>query len=366
MENSYLIGLSEKLIPTPALVLDAEVFEKNMKTMMDYLAKTGVNLRPHIKTHKTPMIAHQQMKNGAIGLCCATIGEAEAMVNSGLDHILIANEVMGEDKIRRFVSLARYADVMVAVDNAENLADLSSAAAAIYVSVGVLIEVDVGMGRCGVRTIEDAVELSKKAKELKGINFRGVMGYEGHAVFILDKEERVKTGRTANSKLVAAAEAIRKAGIPVEIVSGAGTGTFNIAGAGEFPGMTEIQAGSYIFMDLTYEKVGLPFEQALFVLASVVSCPDDETVILDSGMKAVSVERECPRVVEYENLEILKLAEEHAKGHLKSKAPSPKPNDKLHLVMSHCCTTMNLHNKLYVVRNGIVEAIWPIAARGAY
>src|SRR5665648_1248290 len=184
MENSYLIGLSEKLVPTPALVLDAEVFEKNMKTMMDYLAKTGVNLRPHIKTHKTPMIAHQQMKNGAIGLCCATIGEAEVMVNSGLDHILIANEVIGEDKIRRFVSLAHYADVIVAVDNAGNLADLSSAAAAINVRVGVLIEVDVGMGRCGVRTIEDAVELAKKAKELKGINFRGVMGYEGHAVFI--------------------------------------------------------------------------------------------------------------------------------------------------------------------------------------
>src|SRR5665648_860694 len=126
MENSYLIGLSEKLVPTPALVLDAEVFEKNMKT------------------NKTPMIAHQQMKNGAIGLCCATIGEAEVMVNSGLDHILIANEVIGEDKIRRFVSLAHYADVIVAVDNAGNLADLSSAAAAINVRVGVLIEVDVG------------------------------------------------------------------------------------------------------------------------------------------------------------------------------------------------------------------------------
>jgi len=364
MENSNLIGLSEKLIPTPALVLDADIFEKNMKTMMDYLAKTGVNLRPHTKTHKTPMIARQQMKAGAIGLCCATIGEAEVMVNSGLDHILIANEVMGEEKIRRFVSLGRYADVIVAVDNAENLKDISSAAAAINVSVGVLIEVDVGMGRCGVRTIGDAVELAKIAKELKGINFRGLMGYEGHAVFILDREERVKAGRAANTKLVAAAEAIRKAGIPVEIVSGAGTGTFDIAG--EFPGMTELEAGSYIFMDLTYGKVGLPFEQSLFVLSSVVSCPDEETVILDCGMKAVSVERECPRVVEYENLEILKLAEEHAKGHLKSKTPCPKPNDKVHLVMSHCCSTMNLHNKIHVVRNGIVEGVWQIAGRGAY
>ena len=364
MENSYLIGLSEELIPTPSLVLDVEKFENNIKKMNSYLANQGVNLRAHSKTHKTPMIAHQQIKSGAIGICCATVGEAEVMVNSGVDNILIANEVIGEDKIRRVVNLARYANVMVAVDNAKNIDDLSSAAKIVNISLGVLIEIDVGMGRCGVRNMDEAVLLAKKIKESSNIELKGIMGYEGHAVFILDKEERIESGRLANSKLVNAADAIRKEGIKVEIVSGAGTGTFNIAG--EFTGITEIQAGSYIFMDLTYEKVGLPFEQSLFVLASVVSCPDDETVILDSGMKSISVERECPKVVEYENLEVLKLAEEHAKCHLNSKTHSPKPNDKLHLVMSHCCSTINLHDKIYVIRNGLIEGIWPIAARGAH
>lgn len=364
MENNYLIGLSENLIPTPALVLDADIFEQNINTMMEYLKKTGVSIRPHTKTHKTPMIARQQIKSGAIGLCCATIGEAEAMVNAGLDNILIANEVIGEDKIRRAVSLARYANMMVAIDDEENLADLSEAASAIGVNIGVLIEVDVGMGRCGVRSVEDAVKLAKKAEESKGINFRGVMGYEGHAVFIQDREERTKAGHIANEILVKAAETIRKAGIAVEIVSGAGTGTYDIAA--EYPGITEIQAGSYIFMDLTYAKLGIPFKQSLTVLATVVSRPTDDAVIMDCGMKAISVERECPKLLDFEGLEILKLAEEHAKAHLLTGGKEPKAGDKLYLIPSHCCTTINLHSKLYVIRKGKVEAIWPIAARGAY
>ncbi|MEA4848017.1 MAG: DSD1 family PLP-dependent enzyme [Clostridiaceae bacterium] len=364
MYNSYLIGLSEKMIPTPALVLDADTFEKNIKVMMNYLAQKGVNIRPHTKTHKTPMIARQQIKSGAIGLCCATIGEAEAMANSGLDHILIANEVIGEDKIRRVVSLARYVDIMVAVDSLKNLNDLSEAASAINVSLGVLVEIDVGMGRCGVRSIDAGVKLAKKAAELKGIRFRGVMGYEGHVVFIQDREERTKAGRTANARLVELAEAIRNVGIPVEIVSGAGTGSFDIAA--EYRGITEIQAGSYIFMDLTYAKIGIPFEQSLTVLATVVSRPDDDTVIMDCGMKAISAERECPKVADFENLEVLKLAEEHTKAHLTVSGAEPMAGEKLHLIPSHCCSTVNLHDKIYVVRSGRIEAIWPVAGRGAY
>lgn len=364
MSDKYLIGLPEKSIPTPALVLDADIFEKNIKTMMDYLSSKGVSIRPHTKTHKTPMIARLQMNSGAIGLCCATIGEAEAMVNAGLDHILIANQVVGEDKIRRLVSLARYADIMVAVDDIKNLLDLSEAASSINISLGVLVEIDVGMGRCGARSIEDAIELSKKAVDLKGINFRGVMGYEGHVVFVVDREERTNAGRAANTRLVEAAEAIRNEGIPVEIVSGAGTGTFDIAA--ENPGITEIQAGSYVFMDLTYEKLEMPFKQALTVLTTVVSRPEQDIVVMDCGMKAISVERECPKVQDFENLEILKLAEEHAVGHLPASETGLLPGDKLHLIPSHCCTTVNLHDKIYVVRGSRVEAIWPVTARGAY
>ncbi len=364
MNNSYLIGLSQDLIPTPALVLDADIFESNMKKMMQYLLKQGVSLRPHTKTHKTPMIAHQQIKSGAIGLCCATISEAEVMVNSGLDNILIANEVKDEDKIRRLVSLARYANMMVAVDDTENLKKLSEASFEIGVDLGVIIEIDVGMGRCGARSTEAAVELAKLANSLKNINFLGIMGYEGHAVFIKDRHERQETGRKANKYLVDTAEAIRKAGVPVEIVSGAGSGTFDIAG--EYPGITEIQAGSYIFMDLTYEKVGLPFEQSLTVLASVVSTPDDETVILNTGMKSISPEREVPKIKGVENVEVVKLAEEHAKCRALTPYIGLAVGDKVHLVPSHCCTTTNLYNQIYVVRKGKIEGIWEIAARGSY
>ena len=364
MNNSYLIGLSQDLIPTPALVLDANLFEKNMKKMIDYLTERGVNLRPHTKTHKTPMIGHQQIKSGAIGLCCATISEAEVMVNSGLDNILIANEVIDEDKIRRLVNLARWSNIMVAVDNAENLKNISKAASKINVTLGVIIEVDVGMARCGVRNTKSAIELAQLAITLNGLKFFGVMGYEGHAVFINNREERLEAGRKANRQLVNVAEAIRKIGIPVEIVSGAGTGTFDIAG--EFQGITEIQAGSYIFMDLTYEKVGLPFDQSLTVLASIVSIPDEETIILNTGIKSISNEREVPKVRGAEHIKVLKLAEEHAKCELLSHNKNVALGDKVHLIPSHCCTTTNLYNQIYVVREGIIEGIWDVSARGNY
>ncbi|MHB1652587.1 MAG: DSD1 family PLP-dependent enzyme [Desulfitobacteriaceae bacterium] len=362
--DSCLIGLKKEMIPTPALVLDATILERNLANMSRYLSSKNVNLRPHIKTHKTAAIARLQMAAGAIGLCCATVGEAEAMASAGLDHILIANEVIGEDKIRRVINLARQVDLIVAIDNRENSAVLSRAAEAKRVKLGVVVDIDVGMGRCGVRSIQEAVALAKEIHQLRGIIFRGVMGYEGHAVFIEDRGERTRLGREANMRLVEGASAIRAAGIPVEIVSGAGTGTYDIAP--EVPGMTEIQAGSYIFMDSTYEKIGLPFEQALTVLTTVVSRPNEDIVIFDAGMKSISVERSCPVVPSFPNLEILKLAEEHAKGRLLTQNKELRPGDKVDFVPSHCCTTVNLYDYMYVVRDEIVEAIWPITARGAH
>ena len=364
MENTYLVGQPESSIPTPALVLDAPAFERNMDRMAAYLAGKNVRVRPHAKTHKTPMIGHLQMRRGAIGLCCATVGEAEAMVYAGLDHILITSQSVGEDKVRRTAAMARYADVMVAVDSLDNVRDLSREAASIGVRLGIIIEVDVGMGRCGTRSAEATVELARAASSLPGLVFRGLMGYEGHAVFIGSREERTAAGERANSGLVETAEAVRKAGIPVEIVSAAGTGTYDIAG--EYAGITELQTGSYIFMDLTYAKLGLPFEYALTVLATVISRPVPETVILDCGMKSISVEREMPRALDREGLEVLKLSEEHAKAQMDPANPSPRPGERVKLIPSHCCTTVNLHDRIFVVREGRVEAVWPVAARGAH
>jgi D-serine deaminase-like pyridoxal phosphate-dependent protein len=364
MKNTYLVGLPEETIPTPALILNAPVFDKNMEEMQKYLMQRSVRIRPHAKTHKCPMIGHLQMKLGAIGLCCATVGEAEVMAYSGLDHILITSQVVGEDKIRRVVGLARYTDVIVAIDSSENLWQLSKAADSMGVTLGVLLEVDVGMSRCGTRTIADAVRLAREAVKTKSISFRGVMGYEGHAVFIGERVARSSTGEAANSLLVRTAQAIRDAGIPVEIVSAAGTGTFDIAG--DFSGITELQAGSYIFMDLTYKKLDIPFDYALTVLTTVISRPAIDTVVLDCGMKSISVERELPRELEGNGLEILKLSEEHAKGHVAESDKSYQPGKKIHLIPSHCCTTINLYDCIHVVRNDRVEAVWPIEARGAH
>ena len=364
MLRGYLIGVPEDEIPTPALVVDAEVLESNIKTMMDHLATTDASIRPHSKTYKSPMIAHLLMRAGAIGQCCATVGEAEVMVYSGLDSIFVASEVVGAAKIRRLISLARYAEIMVAVDSAENLADLSAAAVAGDVTLGVLVDVDVGMGRCGVRTVEAAVELSEAVHKASGITLRGLFGYEGHTVMMTDRKKREEEAKKANAFLMEAVKAVRDRGIPVEIVTAAGTGTFDIAS--RYPGITEIEAGSFVFMDTTYSQVGLPFKQAISVLSSVLSRPTDNEVVLDVGMKGISVERSTPIVRENSALEILKLSEAHAGGKLVSAGYDPRPGDKLHLIPSHCCTTVNLYDEMVILRNGKVDAVWPTLARGPY
>ena len=364
MQKSYLVGAPEDQIPTPALIVDVAVMEENIKTMMDHLATTDAHLRPHSKTYKSPMIAHMLMRAGAIGQCCATVGEAEVMVYSGLDSIFLASEVVGGAKIRRLVNLARYADIMVAVDDAGNLADLSAAAVGADVTLGVLVDVDVGMGRCGVRTVEAAVELSKAVHQAPGIAMRGLFGYEGHTVMIVDRQKREEEAKKSNAFLMEAVTAVRDQGIPVEIVTAAGTGTFDIASS--YPGITEIEAGSFVFMDTTYSQLDIPFKQAISVLSTVLSRPTDDDVVFDVGMKGISVERSTPIVSDTSALEILKLSEAHAGGKIVGSGYDPKPGDKLHLIPSHCCTTVNLYDEMVVLRNGLVEAAWPVAARGPY
>ncbi len=364
MLKGYLIGVPENQIPTPALIVDVEVMEKNIEAMMNHLATTSASLRPHSKTYKSPTIGHILRRAGAIGQCCATVGEAETMVYSGLDDIFIASEVVGAAKIRRVVSLARYADVMVAIDSTENLDELSAAAVGGGVTLGVLVDVDVGMGRCGVRSVEQAVRLAEEAHRARGVALRGLFGYEGHAVMILDREKRNETGHAANALLMQAVKAVEDRGIPVEIVTAAGTGTFDIAS--RHPGITEIEAGSFVFMDTTYSRLDIPFQQALSVLSTVLSRPTDEIVILDVGMKGISAERSCPVARENGALEIQRLSEAHAAGKLLNGDFDPKPGDKLHLVPSHCCTTVNLYDEMVVVRNGMVDAVWPTLARGPY
>ncbi|MHB1355305.1 MAG: DSD1 family PLP-dependent enzyme [Anaerolineae bacterium] len=346
---------------TPCLCLDAHLLENNIARMAAFLGDGPVRLRPHSKTHKCPTIAWLQLRAGAIGITCAKLSEAEVMAQAGIRDILIANQVVDRVKIARLASLAAYTEVMVAVDTSENARDLAQAARQAGVTIRVLVEVEVGMGRCGVLPGEPAFLLAREISQMPGLRFEGLMGYEGHAVMITDKAQRVEVAHTAMGALVGTRDFLVSRGINVSIVSGGGTGTFNITGT--FPGMTEIQAGSYATMDAKYRSVGLDFNCALTILAQVVATRGDDLAIVDAGLKTMTSEFGMPVVIQPEGWELERLAEEH--GFLRRKdGKALVVGDMVELVPSHGCTTINLHNQFYVTRHNRLEAIWPISARG--
>lgn len=357
------LGAALDEIDTPALLLDVDTFEHNLQHMAAFFADKPTSLRPHAKTHKCPEIARRQLQAGAIGITCAKLGEAEAMVGAGIEDVLIANEIVGAIKTRRLATLARRANLMVAVDDAANVAELSEVCQETDSSLRVLIEIDVGMGRCGVQRSEDALRLAQQVLGAPALRFAGLMGYEGHLVMVPDAEERRTRVQEAMAPLLEAKKLLERNGIAVEIVSGGGTGTYDMTGTSE--PMTEIQAGSYILMDTTYGRIRPEFRPALTLLSTVVSRPCAERIVTDAGMKVITKEFGWPQVIEPEGLVVQSLSEEH--GKLIAEDPGNldlAPGDKVRLIPSHCCTTMNLHDRLYVIRDGRLVDIWPIAARG--
>jgi D-serine deaminase-like pyridoxal phosphate-dependent protein len=349
-------------IDTPALLIDIDKMERNIQKMADFFDKHAANLRPHTKTHKCPVLAHKQLRAGAQGITCAKLGEAEVMAEAGVNDILIANQIVGEQKITRLANLARHCDIMVAVESAENAADLSNAAQAVGSTIRVLIEVDVGMHRCGVKSVEEALSLAQIILNNPGLQFEGIMGYEGHMVMVPDFEDRERGCTDSMQVLISTKEILEQNGIEVKIVSAGGTGTYNIAGA--YPGITEIQAGSYIVMDAKYYSVLQDFECALTLLTTVTSRPDKESAILDAGMKAMTFEFGMPEMADLKGAGISFLSEEH--GHLYLEDADPKVGQKVELIPSHGCTTINLHDHYYACRGERVEAVWPIAGRGKF
>jgi len=356
------IGISKSQIDTPALLIDLDIMESNIAKMSDFFGKVKANLRPHTKTHKTPILAHKQISSGAIGVTCAKLGEAEVMVASGIRDVLIANEIVPIPKIARLVNLARHSDMMVAVDDPNNVDKLSEAAQNKKVNLRILVEVDIGMKRCGVPPGEPALKLAQKVSKSSNLIFSGLMGYEGHTVAIPDLEERKRETEKAMSLLIQTKELIEQNGLEVRIMSGGGTGTYNITGL--LPGMTEIQAGSYILMDTFYRNVLKDFDCALSVLATVISRPSSDLAIIDAGMKTVTKESGLPEVKGIEGAKLISLAEEHGRIDLSESSADLKPGDKVEIIPSHCCTTINLHDKFFGVRDDILESVWDIAGRG--
>lgn len=356
------VGRRQEELDTPALCIDLPLMEANVAKMADFFVDHSARLRPHTKTHKSPLLAQKQIAAGAIGVTCAKLGEAEQMALAGIRDILIANQIVGPIKIGRLVNLARYTEVMVAVDAPQNVAELDRAAQAKGVALRVLVEVDVGMGRCGVEPGEPALDLARQIEDAPGLRFEGIMGYEGHTVMIPEYAERKRQTEAAMKKLVETKDVIEAAGLPVKIVSGGGTGTYDITGV--YPGITEVQAGSYITMDTQYrDVVGIDFACALYVVAQVISTPQPGAAVIDAGLKTLTRDFGLPVVAEPEGWQLVSLSEEH--GALRQDGgPDLRPGDRVKIWPNHGCTTINLHDQYVGVRDGVVEAVWPIAARG--
>jgi len=347
-------------IDTPALILDLDIAEENIRAMGAYFAARPQKLRPHFKTPKTPEIARRQLAAGAIGITASKLGEVEVLARAGLGPVLLANQIAGARKIDRFFAASARVELIGTVESAFNVRELEAGAARAGRAADVIIEVDTGMHRCGTESPEETIELARLIAR-SGLNYRGVMGYEGHAVLIPDAEKRIAIARKALTTLSRHVEALRGAGLAPEIVSAGGTGTFDIAG--NWPEVTEVQAGSYVFMDGAYRIVrpdlGRP---ALTLLATVIS-RRGERAIIDAGMKSLTNEF-GPPVGKTFPVKVAGLSEEH--GHLAAGESSLAAGSKVELIPSHNDTTINLHSEYYVVRGDEVIATWPIEAARAY
>jgi D-serine deaminase-like pyridoxal phosphate-dependent protein len=349
-------------IDTPALLLDADALEANLQLMANFFANRHSKLRPHFKSHKCTTIARMQMKAGAIGITCAKLGEAEVVADAGIRNILVANQIVGPLKIRRLIELCRRADPMVVVDSVDNIKMLSENASAAGVQIGVLVEVNVGMGRCGVAPGEPALELARLIVVSPGLRFEGLHGYEGHCVDLRDDAERVAQTRQSLKAIVDTRRLIERAGLKVHIVTGGGTGNYMINGDCE--GVDEVQAGSYAAMDWWYTDIRPEFKQALSILATVVSRTSPELIVIDVGRKGIGAEWGPPRVKNLPGSEVISYSSEE---HMKIKVPANSAiriGDRIEIVPSHGCTTSNLYPEFIVHRNGLVTDKWPIEGRG--
>lgn len=359
-EKDQRIGRSIEELDTPTLLLDRAASDRNLKKMADFFRDRPAKLRPHFKNNKCVTLAKRQLSLGAVGMTCAKLGEAEVLVANGVENVLIANQVVGDIKIRRLVEIASQAKVACAVDHIEQVTAISRIASEYGVSVNLLVEVDIGMGRCGVPAGEPALELARRIQELSGVRFAGLQAYEGHLVNVLDREERRVKSREAMSTAIETRRLIESKGIPVDCISGCSSATYDSTGT--LDGVNEIQAGTYATMDRQYHRMTPEFDIALSVLVRVISRPSPTRAVLDLGVKGAGCEFGVPAIRDYPDVEIpFFLAEEHA---VVQKCPDWKIGQVLHLIPSHACTTCNLHREMVVHENGVVVDVWPIEASG--
>lgn len=358
------LGCTKQEIDTPALCLDLDAFDANIRDVAQSCREHGIAWRPHAKCHKSPDIAQRLIAAGAIGMTCAKLGEAEVFAAAGVRDLLIANLVVGPQKVRRLVELRRHADPIVCLDHIEQAEPISQAMVEAGLKVRAILEIDIGLQRVGVAPGAATLELAKKVQALPGIELAGIMGYEGHLLLIQDPDEKEAKVRAGLGILVQMQAALRREGIECGIVSCGGTGSFALCVSQ--PGITEIQSGGAIFMDAFYRhKCNVAqFQYALTVLTTIVSRPAPERAIIDAGRKTMNMEIQMPLVQGRDDIRVVSLSAEHGKLELDESARGLKIGDRLELIPGYGDLTTVLHDRFFAFRGERLEAIWPLTARG--
>ena len=359
-----LVGGPADAVSTPALLLDLPTVRANIAEMAARMETVPAALRPHAKIHKSPELGRMQLEAGAIGLTTATVWEASAMIEAGLSGILVANQVVGAAKTAELARLAGLAEVIALVESVVNADEIAAAAQRAGTEVGVLVELDVGLHRSGVRDPADAVALAEHVDRTPGLTLRGPFGYEGHCMLEPDRELRVAKARESNAALIALADAFERRGLSTEIVAAGGLGTWDITGAN--PRITEIHAGSYIFMDAFHRALVPGFSPALTVLATIISRTGDMAVV-DCGRKAIGIDRAVPELVGTRGDGALRARRAlHPRGAHGSGAGGRarlSVGGTVRLMPGYAPTTVNLYDCVFVVEHEVVTDVWSVRGR---
>ena len=365
------VGMDEADIQTPCLILDLDALERNVKKMGDYAKAHNMRHRSHGKMHKSVDVQNlQEDLGGAIGVCCQKVSEAEVFVRGGIKDVLVSNQVRNPAKIERLANLPKLgATITVCVDDVDNVAELSAAATKAGTELNCYIEIDCGAGRCGVTTTEAVVEIAKAIDAAENLKFTGIQAYQGAMQHMDSFSDRKAKTQIAIDQVQEAIDALTEIGLKPEFVSGGGTGSYYFeSNSGVF---NELQCGSYAFMDADYGRIldedgnridAGEWENALFILTSVMSHAKTDKAIVDAGLKAQSVDSGLPFIYGRDDVEYVKCSDEH--GVVSDPNGVLEINEKLKLVPGHCDPTCNVHDFYIGVRNGKVETVWPVSARG--
>ena len=359
------VGDRLESLDTPSMIADLDLMEANIKKLMDKLLPTGLNIRPHLKTTKSAILAGKLVKAGAKGGCVAKVSEAEVIAAAGFDDLLITCEIVGPAKVKRLVELFRkYPKIRIVVDSEIGASAINEALASSEIAepITTLIDLDVGLHRTGVSPGEPALALARHVGGLKHLKLIGVQGYEGHLQHLHDKEDRKNQCLESMQILTSTADSLRKAGFNIEVVTTGGTGTAEFCAT--VPGVTELQPGSFIFMDTDYRNaVGTFYSNSLTILSTVVSKQGPRAVTIDSGLKSLTTDSGLAECKDSRYAYGV-LGDEHGSLMWEDGTPALSVGDRVEMIPSHIDPTVNLHDFYYAYRGGVIEEIWPVDSRG--